>query len=215
MAAALQQPIGRISRIAGAALGVVMAALLAGAAIFLANRYGGPSSLGWAIASAVFVLAAAAAGVAMILFKRRSFAALGAALGFGIVGHGALAGGLVPSLEPLWVSNHVAAMVKRAGVDPRNGVTPGPISVAGYGEPSIVFLLGTRTELGTGEVAAAAISDGRPVVVEGHEMKEFQEALKAQEARAALAGEVKGVDYSKGKPVDLFLYRSLESGDQR
>mgnify|MGYP001605944631 CR=1 FL=1 len=27
--------------------------------------------------------------------------------------------------------------------------------------------------------------------------------------------EVKGVDYSKGKPVDLFLYRSLESGDQR
>ncbi len=87
--------------------------------------------------------------------------------------------------------------------------------MAGYGEPSIVFLLGTRTELGTGEVAAAAISDGRPVVVESHEMKEFQEALKAQEARAAPAGEVKGIDYSKGKPVDLFLYRSLESGDQK
>ena len=52
-------------------------------------------------------------------------------------------------------------------------------------------------------------------MVEIHEMKEFQEALKAQEARAALAGEVKGIDYSKGKPVDLFLYRSLESGDQK
>jgi hypothetical protein len=87
--------------------------------------------------------------------------------------------------------------------------------VAGYGEPSIVFLLGTRTELGAGEVAAAAISEGRPALVEGHEMKEFQEALKAQEARAVLAGEVKGLDYSKGKPVDLFLYRSLESGDQK
>ena len=215
MAAALQQPVGRISRITGAVLGVLMAALLAGAAIFLANRYGGPSSLGWAIASAVFLLAAAAAGAVLILFRRRSFVALGAALGLGIVGHGALAAGLVPSLQPLWVSNQVAAAVKRAGVDPRNGVTPGPISVAGYGEPSIVFLMGTRTELGTGEVAAAAVSDGRPVVVESHELKEFQEALKAQEARAAVAGEVKGVDYSKGKPVDLFLYRSLESGDQK
>ena len=215
MAAALQQPIGRISRITGAVLGVLMASLLAGAAIYLAKRYGGPSSLGWAIASAAFLLAAAAAGVILILFRRRSFVALGAALGLGIVGHDALAAGLVPSLGPLWVSNQVAAAVKRAGVDPRNGVTPGPISVAGYGEPSIVFLLGTRTELGTGEVAAAAISDGRPVVVESHEMKEFQEALKAQEARAAPAGEVKGIDYSKGKPVDLFLYRSLESGDQK
>ena len=215
MAAALQQPIGRISRITGAVLGVLMAGLLAGAAIYLAKRYGGPSSLGWAIASAVFVLAAAAAGVVLILFRRRSFVALGAALGLGIVGHDALAAGLVPSLQPLWLSNQVAAAVKRAGVDPRNGVTPGPISVAGYGEPSIVFLLGTRTELGTGEVAAAAISDGRPVAVESHEMKEFQEALKAQEARAAPVGEVKGIDYSKGKPVDLFLYRSLESGDQK
>jgi len=215
MAAALQQPIGRISRVTGAALGVLMAGLLAGAAIVLANRYGGPSSLGWAIASAVFVIAAAAAGVVLILFKQRSFVALGAVLGLGIFGHDALAAGLVPSLQPLWVSNQVAATVKRAGVDPRNGVTPGPISVAGYGEPSIVFLMGTRTELGTGEVAAAAISDGRPAVVESHEMKEFQEALKAQEARAAPAGEVKGIDYSKGKPVDLFLYRSLESGDQK
>ena len=215
MAAALEQPIGRISRITGAVLAAVMAALLAGAGISLASRYGSSSSLGWAIAAAVFLIAAAAAGVVLILFRRRSFIALGAALGLGIVGHGALAAGLVPSLQPLWVSNRVAAVVKQAGVDPRNGVTPGPIAVAGYGEPSIVFLLGARTDLGTGEVAAAAISEGRPAVVEIHELNEFQEALKAQEARAALAGEVKGIDYSKGKPVDLFLYRSLESGDQK
>ena len=215
MAAALEQPIGRISRIAGAVLAALMAALLAGAAIYLANRYGSSSSLGWAIAAAVFLIAAAGAGGALVLFHRRRLVALGAALGLGIVGHGALAAGLVPSLRPLWVSDRVAAAVKRAGIDPRNGVTPGPIAVAGYGEPSIVFLLGTRTELGTGEVAAAAISEGRPAVVEIQEMKEFQDALKAQEARAALAGEVKGIDYSKGKPVDLFLYRSLESGDQK
>ncbi len=132
-----------------------------------------------------------------------------------MLGHDALAAGLAPSLQPLWVSNEVAAAMKRAGLDPRNGVTPGPIAVAGFSEPSIVFLLGTRTELGSGEVAAAAISEGRPAVVERKELNEFQEALKAQEAHAAAAGEVKGVDYSKGKPLDLFLYRSLETGDQR
>ena len=214
MAAALQQPIGRISRITGAALGGLMGLLLAATGVILALRYGGPSSLAWAIAAAVVLVAAATAGVVLILFRRTSFVTLGVALGLGVLGHDALAAGLAPSLQPLWLSNRTAEAVKRAGLDPRNGVTPGPVSVAGYGEPSIAFLLGTRTELGTGEVAAAAISEGRPALVERHEMPEFQEALKAQEARAALAGEVKGIDYSKGKPVDLFLYRSLESGDQ-
>ena len=215
MAAALQQPIGRISRIVGAVLGGLTAALLAGAGIWAATVYGAPPSLGWAIAAAVLIVASAGAGLVLILFMRPSFLALGAMLGLGILGHDALAAGLGPSLQPLWVSGRLAAAVKRAGVDPRNGVTPGPVSVAGYGEPSVVFLLGTRTELGEGEMAAAAISEGRPALVERHELSEFQEALKAQEARAALAGEVKGLDYSKGKPVDLFLYRSLESGDQR
>ncbi|HEY5411017.1 MAG TPA: glycosyltransferase family 39 protein, partial [Caulobacteraceae bacterium] len=214
MAAALQQPIGRISRFTGAVLGGLMGLLLAAAGVVLALRYGGPPSLAWAIATAVVLVAASAAGVVLILFRRKSLVTLGVALGLGVIGHDALAAGLAPSLQPLWLSSRTAEAVKRAGIDPRNGVTPGPVSVAGYGEPSIAFLLGTRTELGTGEVAAAAVSEGRPAVVERHEMPEFQEALKAQEAHAALVGEVKGIDYSKGKPVDLFLYRSLESGDQ-
>ena len=215
MAAALEQPIGRVARIVGAVLGVLMAALLAGAAVWVATAHGSASSLGWGITAAVLVLAAAGAGIVLILFKRRSLVALGATIGLGVLGHDALAAGLGPSLQPLWVSNRIAAAVKRAGIDPRNGVTPGPISVAGYEEPSAVFLLGTRTELGAGEMAAAAISEGRPAVVERHELKEFQDALGAQEARAAVAGEVKGLDYSKGKPVDLFLYRSLEIGDPK
>ena len=215
MAAALQQPIGRISRIVGASLGALAAAVLAAAGVVLAARYGSGPSLGWAIAAAVALAASLAGALVLTLFRRRSWIALGAMLGFGVLGHDALAAGLAPTLTPLWVSGHIAAAVKRLGIDPRNGVTPGPISVAGYGEPSIVFLLGTRTELGTGEVAAAAISEGRPAVVEAHELKEFGEALRAQEARAALVGEVKGINYSKGKPVDLFLYRSLESGDPR
>ena len=103
-----------------------------------------------------------------------------------------------------------AKAVKTAGLDPRNGVTPGPVTVAGYGEPSLVFLLGTRTELGDGEDAAAAIAEGRPAIVERAELGQFRAALKTDDAKATPVAEVKGLDYSKGKPVDLFLYRSLE-----
>lgn len=215
MTAALGQPIGRISKLSGAGLGVLAGGLLAAAGVVLALRYGTQASLGWGVCAAVLVGAATLAGVGLVLFKPRSLVLLGLAGGLGVLGHDALAAGLGPTLQPLWVSERIAEAIKRAGVDPRNGITPGPVSVAGFGEPSVVFLLGTRTELGGGEMAAAAISEGRPAAVEAHEMREFQEALTAQEARAQLVGEVKGLDYSKGKPVDLFLYRSLETGDQR
>ncbi len=78
--------------------------------------------------------------------------------------------------------------------------------------PSVVFLLGTRTELGDAHTAALAIDDGRPAIVEVHEQAAFLKALQDEEAKAAPAGEVKGLDYSKGKPVDLVLYRAVESG---
>ena len=214
IAGALARPIGRISRVVGAGLGLLMAALLAGAGVVLALRFGGEGSLPWAVAAAALIGGSALASSALILFKRKSLAALGAAGVLGVLGHDALAAGLAPSLKPLWLSNRAARAVKATGLDPRNGVTPGPVAVAGYGEPSIVFLLGSRTELGDGEVAAAAISEGRPALVERAALPEFQGALAAQEAKAAPVGEIKGLDYSKGKPVDLFLYRSLETGDQ-
>ena len=132
-----------------------------------------------------------------------------------MLGHDALAAGLAPSLHPLWVSPRVAEALKRAGIDPRNGVTPGPVAVAGYGEPSIVFLLGAHTELGEADDAASAISDGRPAIVEAHQRAAFLAALKTQDGAAAPAGEVKGLDYSTGKPIDLFLYRSLETAAVR
>ena len=77
-----------------------------------------------------------------------------------------------------------------------------------------MFLLGTRTELGDADDAAAAISEGRPAIVEQSQLGPFQAALKADDARAQPAAEVKGLDYSKGKPVDLVLYRSLEERSQ-
>ena len=211
MAAALQQPIGRISRILGAVLAGLGGVVLAGVGVALAVLYGSDASRLWAGLAAVLLLGAAAAGAVFILARRTPAAALILAGGLGVIGHDVLAAGLAPTLQPLWVSTRAADALKRADIDPRNGVTPGPVAVAGYGEPSIVFLLGAETELGEADDAASAISDGRPAIVEALQRPAFLAALKTQDGRATPAGEVKGLDYSTGKPVDLFLYRSLET----
>ena len=213
IAGALGQPIGRISRRAGAGLGLLVAAALAGAGVWAASRYGGPSSRGWAIAAAI-PLAGAGAAALLVLSERRTMAALAAACVLAVIGHDLLAAGLGPSLKPLWVSSRLALAARVEGLDPRNGTTPGPIAVTGYEEPSLVFLLGTRTEVGDADDAAAAIAEGRPAIVERRRLPAFQAALKADDARAWPAAEVRGLDYSKGKPVDLVLYRSLETAEQ-
>ena len=208
-AAALERPIGRIPRWIGAALGVLAGTALAAAAIVLALRFGSGPSLAWAVAAALLLFGAGVAGAYEVLFGG-CLRAAAAAVVLAVLGHGILSAGLAPSLKPLWVAKRAAHALRQAGIDPRNGVTPGPVAVAGFDEPSMVFALGTRTELGRGEMAAAAVSQGRPAIVSAPERPEFQAALAAQGARAAPAGEVKGFNYSKGKPVDLFLYRSLE-----
>ncbi len=194
----------------GAGLQALAAVLLAGAGLWLASRYGVEASLAWAVVAAVLIGAAGLAGLAPLIAPGRTLAALLAALGLGALAHGVLAGGLAPTLKTLWVSKRAAEALAAAGIDPRNGVTPGPVAVAGYAEPSLVFLLGARTELTDGFAAAEAVADGRPAIVEARERAAFLAALKADGARAALAGEVKGLNYSKGRPVDLYLYRSLE-----
>jgi 4-amino-4-deoxy-L-arabinose transferase-like glycosyltransferase len=209
LAAALSQPIGRIPRWIGAGLSLLAGTVLAGAGIALAVRFGSGPSLTWAVIAALVLFGAGVAGAWEVLFGGCG-RALAAAVVLAVAGHIVLAAGLAPSLKPLWVAKRTEKALRRAGIDPRNGVTPGPVAVAGYDEPSMVFALGARTELGGGEMAAAAISQGRPAVVSASELGDFQAALKAQDARAQAAAEVKGFNYSKGKPVDLFLYRSLE-----
>ena len=87
-------------------------------------------------------------------------------------------GGLAPTITRLWVSRAAAEALASRNLDPRNGVTPGPVAVAGYAEPSLVFLLGTSTELGTPEDAADAISDGEPALVEAKQDAAFRAGLE-------------------------------------
>lgn len=207
--------LGPRTRWGGAALSVLTGLLFAAVAFVAAAKYGAGEGAGvWVLASltALFALGAGAVG-ALVLVPQRPFLpqpgqALAAALGLGVVTHVMLSGALAPVLNPLWPTRAAVRLIEARNLDPRNGITPGPVAVVGYAEPSLVFSLGTGTELDAPEDAADAIADGEPVLVEKRQDAAFRAALAAQKLAATPVGDAKGLDYSTGKPVDLILYRS-------
>jgi 4-amino-4-deoxy-L-arabinose transferase-like glycosyltransferase len=209
MALAFVRGLGPVSRNVGAALSALISAALAVGTVYLAVTYGQGPALVWAALTAIVLFVAATMGTFLSL-QRRDMAALATVAGLGVLAHMMLTGGAAPALDPLWVSGRAAAALDQADIDPRNGVTPGPVAVAGFEEPSLVFALGTRTQLTDAAGAAQAISQGRPAIVESRQIAAFKKAVTDEETRAKLVGHVPGFNYSKGRPVDLFLYRSLE-----
>ena len=205
-AAACAVALPRWSRRLGAGLTILAGAALAVVAVLAAARYGDPGAGGWAGVVAVLLLLAAAVG-ALGLWRRRLEAGVLAAAGVGVIAHAALAGGLAPRLATLWTSQRVADAVAHAALDPRDGLTPGPIAVTGYAEPSLVFALGTATELDDPDDAASALDEGRPALVEGRKDAAFRAALADQGVEAAPVATVKGFDYSDGHAVTLTLWR--------
>ncbi|MDB5481464.1 MAG: 4-amino-4-deoxy-L-arabinose transferase [Caulobacteraceae bacterium] len=193
-------------RAIGAGLVVVVGIVFAIAAPVAMARLGDFSGAAWAFAAGLLFLLAASAG-AVLLGRRRAAAAALAASVAGALGHGALVGGVLPSLRPLWLSTAAARDLAGAGASPWQGVVPGPVTVAGYAEPSLVFLLGADTELAGPDEAADAIAEGRPAIVEGRDEAAFRAALTEQGLRAAPIGVVSGLDYSNGRTDILRLYR--------
>jgi len=206
MAAALREPLGRISRIAGAALLGFSSLVFTAVCVAGLAEYGDDADLTWgAITIGLFLATALAGGV--LIFSRAAGAALVTAGAIGVLAHAAFFGQLVPRLEPLWLSQRISLAMARTELAPREGVAPGPVEVAGYAEPSLVFALGTDTGLGGGADAARAIAEGRPAVVEAHERPAFLAALRAAGLTPRPAGTVAGLDYSNGDEMRLTLYR--------
>jgi 4-amino-4-deoxy-L-arabinose transferase-like glycosyltransferase len=205
-AAAVAEILPLWARVGGAALSAAAGLAIAAGSAAVAALYGGPASPPWGLLSAVLAIAAGAAGAFAVRPAWRN-AALAAAGGLGVAAHMAITGGLVPSLSPLWVSAQAAALLRRADLDPRNGVTPGPVAVTGYTEPSLVFALGTQTELDAPDEAADALAAGQPVFVEQRRQAAFLAAARERQLRAETVGRVSGFDYSRREPVLLTLWR--------
>lgn len=212
MASALKRPLTRPLLIAGVALSGLAALFYTVFCLYGLSQFGEGTDVIWAVLSVALFAAAAAVG-GWLLFRQKTNAALVSAGALGILAHGAMAGGLAPHLEPLWLSSDLTRAITDAGLNPRQGVTPGPVEVAGYAEPSLVFALGTTTDLGDAQDAAAGIADGRPAIVESREEAAFRQALAAQRLTARPVATVKGVDYSKGDKMALTIYRGAPQTD--
>jgi hypothetical protein len=205
MAATLRAPLGRISRGVGAVLSALAGLLFAAVAIYLQVEYGDPSDIAWTAITALLFLAAGVVG-AVLLMRKTAAIALVTAGAVGILAHAALVGALVPRLEPLLLSPRLAQALERTDLAPRAGAA-GPVAVTGYSEPSMIFLLGTTTQLTDPAGAAKAVAQGRPAVVEGRQEPAFRAALAALGQAARPAGMVEGFDYSDGDKERLTLYR--------
>jgi hypothetical protein len=81
------------------------------------------------------------------------------------------------------------------------------VALTGYAEPSLIFQLGTTTELTDGAGAADAISEGRPAVVEGREEKPFRAAMAALGLKPRQVATIQGLNYSDGDKERLTIYR--------
>jgi len=208
MAAALRVPLGAWPRRVGLALLAAVALGLAVAGAVAAAMFGGPWSWVWAALAAALLAAAAIAGGVLILRRRAGLAAL-VGCGLGLLAHDAIAGALAPSLGQIWLSARVAQALDRAtnGKPDENG----PVAVAGYGEPSLVFALGAPTELGEASDAAEAIDEGRPAVVERAAEPAFESSLAGLHDKARAVGEVDGLDYSTGHRQWLRLYLPVQA----
>ncbi len=115
--------------------------------------------------------------------------------GFGLV---------VPNLDPLWLSRGAAALVARLQPPPA-----GPVVVVGYAEPSLVFMLGTRTRSLSPEAAASYLTTapGAAALVSDVDDAAFRRALAARGWAARLVDHVAGIDYANGKRMVLTLYQ--------
>jgi 4-amino-4-deoxy-L-arabinose transferase-like glycosyltransferase len=203
-AAALTRPLGRISRRVGVVLAVVGGVYVLGATLYALSEFGGEASRAWATPTIGLTLAAAGIG-GFLLFHRMPVSAVLASLALGVLAHASLTG-VVRTLEPLSVSPRLAHAVSEAGLNPVESRYPGPIAVAGYSQPSVVFLLGAGTRLTDARGAAEAIAEGRPAVVEARLEESFRTALSAHGAAARRMGAVEGLNYVNGDDVALTLY---------
>lgn len=98
----------------------------------------------------------------------------------------------LPHFESFWISRSAAALVA-----PYRAACPGPVSVLGYAEPSLVFLLGTDSRL----VNTLPEGSGCRLVLVA------QRVTIPVPDTAEKLGSVSGFNYSKGETVTLTLYR--------
>lgn len=192
---------------AGAAIYAVAGLALAAAVAGLPMAFG-LASIGSVVAAAILAVLTLLAAARFWRGEALKGALIAAPAG-GLLAATLLAG-VLPSLTPLAIAPRLSAALDDAGLHAlRDGAAPA--ALAGFSEPSAVFLLGTTTRLGDGASAADAMIDaGAPAIVEARERAAFEARLQSRGARAERVAEVAGFNYSKGDAVTLTIFKKAE-----
>jgi 4-amino-4-deoxy-L-arabinose transferase-like glycosyltransferase len=110
---------------------------------------------------------------------------------------------ILPSLE-IFPSVALARAVKASGCER-------PLAAsAGYQEPSLIFLLGTRTQLTDGGGAAEFLRQGgcRFALIEQRQERSFAQRAEATGLRYSAGPRIEGINVGAGRLVSITVYRS-------
>jgi 4-amino-4-deoxy-L-arabinose transferase-like glycosyltransferase len=181
----------------------IFAALLpAGVFIALIYTRGQFGWLGWPFAALCAIFGFYAWRLFDVEGVERSFARASIAALFLFV---ATLGVAVPLLRPVFPSRGLAELIANAGC--RNPV----VASAGFHEPSLVFLAGTRTRLVDGPSAAEILRQGecRVAVVEQRHERAFAQRAERIGLRYSLRGRLENsININGGRAISFGIYRS-------
>jgi 4-amino-4-deoxy-L-arabinose transferase-like glycosyltransferase len=178
-----------------------------GVAAFTIVPIMGPKYFGEGIDPALVVGACigGALGLAAVVFfvTRKTMIASLFAVAAAVTFYPLIGWGVAPKVDQIWMSPKAAALVdkyKEPG-DP-------PVVLGGYVEPSLVFLLGTKTQIQNGTRAADAVAkQGGLALIEDHEKTKFLTRLGQLAALPTPLDGVSGFNYSRGRREHITVYR--------
>jgi 4-amino-4-deoxy-L-arabinose transferase-like glycosyltransferase len=184
-------------RVLWAAITIALAALLIG----LPLRFEGHVGVAGGLLIGVGVLLLLGLAATLVLRRPGPIGTTGlvAALAAAFVVPAAI--GVMPALDQLWLSRSAAELVAA-----HPAAAGAPLVAVGYGEPSLVFLLGTQLRVATPHAAAEVLRGGGEALVSSRDEAMFQQALNARGLHARQLGSVAGLDYSNGRRMVLTLY---------
>ena len=113
----------------------------------------------------------------------------------------------LPALTPLWIAPRAEATLRQAW--PAWNPQGHGLLVAGYAEPSLMFLAGTDlTLLPAGPIAADLLADhpDDAALVAGPALAGFLAEAARKDITTQAVGQVAGYNYSRGKAADLTLF---------
>ena len=119
---------------------------------------------------------------------------------------------VLPALDDLRLSPRASQALVEIGAHPLRDNAP-PAVLAGYYEPSAVFLMGTDTVLTQGAAAAQHLIDHprAAAIVADAENETFLNAARDLKMTVERHRVIEGFNYSKGDPITLFVYSSALS----